>query len=169
MFGRIVKVIRLFQERKITAKLHQVYKEYGCQPFVSASVDLWSSKHIEQGYAAMDVQFGDPFIAAIQSFTLAVKYIPGTHDHESLINFIKTVSTQYGFDDVTSWVLVGTIDGGSNVVLAMETLGIVIIYCYTHRLHLSVKRALGQYGSPQINERVARLMTRIRSLVGHFT
>ena len=169
MFGRIVKVIRLFQERKITAKLHQVYKEYGYQPFVSASVDLWSSKHSKQGYAAMDVQFGDPFIAAIQSFTLAVKYIPGRHGHESLVNFIKTVSTQYGFDDVKSWVLVGTIDGGSNVVLAMETLGIVIIYCYTHRLHLSVKRALGQYGAPSINELVARLMTRVRALIGHFT
>ena len=86
-----------------------------------------------------------------------------------LVLFIEAVSSQYGFGIVKSWILVAVIDGGSNIVLAMEVLGLVIIYCYTHRLHLSVKKALGQYGTPTMNTLDARLMTKVRALIGHFT
>ena len=95
MFGRIVKVVRMYQEQKIIKLLHSVHKEYGDQPYASTSVDLWTSKHSAQGYAAMDIQFGNPFDATISAFTLAVKHIPGAHDHTVLVSFIEAVSSQY--------------------------------------------------------------------------
>ena len=76
---------------------------------------------------------------------------------------------QYNFEIVLSWILVAVIDGGSNIVLAMKTLGLVVIYCYTHRLHFGVKRALGQYSEPSVNKLVAKFCTKIRALIGHST
>ena len=86
------------------------------------SVDLWTSKHSQQGFAAMDIQYGNPFTATIDSFTLAVKYFPEEHTHEVLVDFIKNVSSYYGFVSVLAWILVASIDGGSNIVLACQVL-----------------------------------------------
>ena len=169
MFGRIIRVIRLYIEKQIYDRLHAVAKEYNGVPFVSTSVDLWTSKHSQQGFAAMDIQYGNPFTATIDSFTLAVKYFPEEHTHDVLVDFIKNVSSYYGFVSVLAWILVASIDGGSNIVLACQVLGICRIYCYTHRLHLSVKRALGQYGKPSVNKLVAKLMVKVRGKIGHFT
>ena len=92
MFGRIIRVIRLYVEKLIYDRLHAVHKEYNGLPFASTSVDLWTSKHSAQGFAAMDIQYGNPMTATINSFTLAVKYFPEEHDHVVLVEFIKNVS-----------------------------------------------------------------------------
>lgn len=135
MFGRTSRVIQLYVEKLIYDRLHAVHKEYNGLPFASTSVDLWTSKHSAQGFAAMDIQYGNPMTATIDSFTLAVKYFPEEHDHVVLVEFIKNVSSYFGFVTVLAWILLASIDGGSNIVLATSVLGITRIYCYTHRLH----------------------------------
>ena len=94
---------------------------------------------------------------------------PEEHDHVVLVEFIKNVSSYFGFVIVLALILVASIDGGSNIVFATSVLGITRIYCYTHRLHLSVERALGEYGVPRVNLLVAKLMVKVRALIGHFT
>ena len=57
---KIVRVIKSLIMMQIYSQLMTSASFFGKAPFASASVDLWTSKHSNMGYAALDMQFGNP-------------------------------------------------------------------------------------------------------------
>ena len=171
MFGRIVLVLYTYIKRKITARLEQVSVLYNRVPYACASLDHWTSKHSKLGFAALDTQFTAPDTARIESYTLHIGHMPGSHTAEATTQFVKDVMPLYGFVTACQLFFMACSDGGANAFNAMVALNLVygVLYCYCHRMHLSIKRALGQYGSPVVNEPVAKLFAKWRAVLGHFT
>ena len=150
---------------------------FGKVAFASASVDLWTAQHAGMGYAALDMQFGNPDFG-ISEVTLAVGALPGTHDASSIkawveesikaFNDIEGIEHKYQFTP-TTLIKLAVIDGGANIMLAFKLLHLAILYCMAHKLHLCVKRALGLYGKPPVNSAAKRLSEKHRKLVTHFS
>ena len=44
----------------------------------------------------------------------------------------------------TTLIKLGVIDGGANVMKSFKLLGLAILYCMAHKLHLCVKRSMNQ-------------------------
>ena len=97
--------------------------------------------------------------------------MPGSHTAEATTQFFQDVMPLYGFVSALQLFFMACSDGGANAFNAMVALNLVygVLYCYCHRMHLSIKRALGQYGSPTVNVNVGKLFAKWRACLGHFT
>lgn len=146
---KIVRVIKSLIMVAIFQMLMSSVNFYGRRPLASASVDLWSSKHSNMGYAALDMQFGNPEFG-ISEATLAVAALPGTHDAQTIktwveesvgaLNQLEGVEHTYEFTP-TSLIKLAVIDDGSNIMSTFKMLSIAILYCMAHKLHLCIKKA----------------------------
>mmetsp|Transcript_1038 Transcript_1038/g.2438 ORF Transcript_1038/g.2438 Transcript_1038/m.2438 type:complete len:298 (+) Transcript_1038:766-1659(+) len=165
----------------LMVELHQMLMAsitfFGNAPCASASVDLWTSQHANMGYAALDMQFGNPEFG-ISEATLAVGALPGVHDGASIkkwiedsvssLNGLNGVEEQYEFTP-SSLIKLAVIDGGANIMSTFKMLHLSILYCMAHRLHLCVKRSLGLYGKPTVNASTKVLSEKHRKQVTHFS
>jgi hypothetical protein len=153
-------------------EMAEAHKHYGEVPFCNTSVDLWTSKHQNYGYAALDLSFTNPD-GIPRFYTAAVGYLPGSHDHQHLCEWVKKVCTLLGFAaGPASLFLLATVDGGKNIMKAFRVMGVPILYCTAHRLHLCISTALGSYPSSKPREPakgVHELMAKMRRHIGHFT
>ena len=70
---------------------------------------------------------------------------------------------------VTTLIKLAVIDGGANVMCAFRLLLLAILYCFAHKLHLCVKRALGLYGKPPVNAETRKLSEKHRHMLKHFS
>jgi len=174
---KVVRVMKGMLMRAIYEQLLTSLKFFGGQPFASVSVDMWSARHANMGYAALDVQFGDPRFGITEA-TLAVGAVPGTHDAPAIKEWVEKVVKEfhtlngvlhpYDFTPASLFKL-AVIDGGSNIQNTFRLIGISILYCMAHKLHLCVKRALGQYGQPAVNLQAKMLGEKHRKQVTHFS
>ena len=119
---KIVKVIKQLIMIELFTLLMTSVNFFGNQPCASASVDLWTAQHANSGYAALDIQFGNPDFG-ISEATLAVGEIPGTHDADSIKKWVEGAMKE--FDDLEgvmhsysltpkSLFKLAVIDGGAN-------------------------------------------------------
>lgn len=174
---KITRVMKYMIQRKIILQLMTSAQFFGFQPFMSASVDLWTSKHANMGYGALDVQFGNPGFG-ISEATLGVGVLPGTHSGEAIANWVTECVKQYEeLEGEThafsltpkSMIKLAVIDGGANVMLAFKLLSLSILYCFAHKLHLCVKRSIGLYGKPDVCKETKELTEKHRKQVTHFS
>ena len=104
-------------------------------------------------------------------YTLHIGHMPGSHTAAATTTFFQDVMPLFGFSSASQVFFMACSDGGANAFNAMVALNLVygIPYCYCHRMHLSIKRALGQYGTPTANANVGQLFAKWRACLGHFT
>ena len=170
---------------EILAQLFLSMVFFGGLPFSSVSVDMWTAQHANTGYAAMDLQFGTPNYG-IGECTLAVGYMPGTVARTMLptsrsgwrmlsrstisLRACRTCTTVQT-DAADALQAARDRRRVQHPVGVQAALGFVgsILYCMAHKLHLCVKRAIGQYGKPAVNAATKALAEKHRKMLTHFT
>ena len=142
MFGRIVYVMYIHILHTIKDRLHTVLELYNGHPYATGSLDHWTSKHSKLGFAAIDMQFTAPDTGQIEAYTLHVGHMPGLHTVQATAAFFQSTMPLYGFAQASCLFFVACSDGGINAFNAMVELGLLygVVYCYCHRMHLSIKR-----------------------------
>lgn len=150
---KIVRVMKSLIMVELFSRLAKSCSFFGHVPFASASVDLWTAKHANMGYAALDIQFGSPEFE-ISEATLAVGAIPGVHDADAIKKWIEDsvkhfqelegVEHPYEYTPASLFKL-AVIDGGANIQLDIQEayhLDIVLYGAQVALMHQTVHRAV---------------------------
>ena len=126
--------------------------------YLCCTSDMWTSRSAD-GYISLTCHFINKDFKMCYK-NLQTHHFPGSHDHTNISEALSSSAVEWCID-LHKQVVAFTTDSGSNIVKALEEMGILRLPCAGHTLNLAVQKGMKV-------QRVVTAIGRCRKLVAHF-
>ena len=125
--------------------------------YCSITTDIWTAKYQTRGYLSLTCHFIDNEWT-LRSIVLTTVALTTDHNGDDISDTLSELIDQW---NITDKVVASTTNNASNIIKAMRNLSILNMPCVGHTLQLSVLKSFDL-------AIVAKMLSRIRKIVGHF-